>query len=106
MWLDALTDRGRLLVPLTVEFPGMPTGIGKGMTLLVTRSGSEWQARALGAMPVAIYSLRDIRDPGRGPQLRQAMTTGGLLKVMRRRRDKHDLEASCVVHGRGSCLSA
>jgi hypothetical protein len=35
-WLDALTEGGRLLLPLTVEFSGMPAGIGKGMMLLIT----------------------------------------------------------------------
>ena len=41
-WLDALAEGGRLLLPLTVEFPGMPPGIGKGMMLLVTRETSGW----------------------------------------------------------------
>src|SRR5262249_18555577 len=40
-WLDALADGGRLLLPLTVELPGMPASIGKGLMALVTRRGDE-----------------------------------------------------------------
>ena len=105
-WLDALADGGRLLVPLTVEFPGMPAGIGKGMMLLVTRSASEWTARVLASIPVAIYSLKDLRDESLSPALAQAMTSGALLKIRRIRRDAHTPEASCVVHSPGSCLQA
>jgi protein-L-isoaspartate(D-aspartate) O-methyltransferase len=105
-WLDALADGGRLLVPLTVEFPGMLTGIGKGMMLLVTRNGGEWTARGLASIPVAIYSLKDLRDEFLSAKLGQAMTTGALLKVRRIRRDAHQPDSSCVLHGSTSCLSA
>ncbi|HKF67699.1 MAG TPA: methyltransferase domain-containing protein, partial [Vicinamibacterales bacterium] len=30
-WLDVMVDGGRLLLPLTAEFPGMPASIGKGV---------------------------------------------------------------------------
>jgi protein-L-isoaspartate(D-aspartate) O-methyltransferase len=104
-WLDALYDGGRLLAPLTVEFPGMPAGIGKGMMLLVTRSGGDWQARILPTMPVAIYSLKDLRDESLNAKLVQAMTTGALLKIGRVRREMHEPESSCVVHRATGCLS-
>ena len=105
-WLDALDDGGRLLVPLTVEFPGMPAGIGKGVMLLVTRSDGEWTACILPSMPVAIYSLKDVRDESLSAKLGHAMTTGALLKIGRIRRDPHEPDASCVVHAAASCLSA
>ncbi|HET9833211.1 MAG TPA: methyltransferase domain-containing protein [Vicinamibacterales bacterium] len=104
-WLDALADNGRLLVPLTVEFPGMPGGIGKGVMLLVTRRQNEWSARVLSTMPVAIYSLKDLRDESIAGRFGQAMTTGAVLKIRRLRRDAHEAEASCVVHGSMGCLS-
>jgi protein-L-isoaspartate(D-aspartate) O-methyltransferase len=104
-WLDALRDGGRLLAPLTVEFPGMPAGIGKGMMLHVRRSGGEWQSRILSSMPVAIYSLKDLRDESLDAKLVQAMTTGALLKIQRVRRDAHEPEPSCVVHRATGCLS-
>jgi len=104
-WLDALADNGRLLVPLTVEFPGMPGGIGKGVMLLVTRRQNEWSARVLSTMAVAIYSLKDLRDESIAGRFGQAMTTGAVLKIRRVRRDAHEPEPSCVVHSSTGCLS-
>jgi protein-L-isoaspartate(D-aspartate) O-methyltransferase len=129
-WLDALRDGGRLLVPLTGSLSGfpdpnaaklppdamrgnMPAGmkaammanIGKGFMLLVTRAGSDWIARPLPMIPVAIYSLKDVRDETQGASLGQAMISGRLMKVTRLRRDRHDAGESCVVHGATTCLA-
>ena len=105
-WLDALAEGGRLLLPLTVEFPGMPTGIGKGMMLLITRHDSEWRAQLYGTMPVAIYSLKEIRDAALNTSIAEAMTTGALVRATRVRRDEHDRTSSCIVHTPTNCLSA
>jgi protein-L-isoaspartate(D-aspartate) O-methyltransferase len=105
-WLDALADGGRLLLPLTAEIPGMPAGIGKGLMLRVTRCGSEWTARVQTMMPVAIYSLKDLRDDELGAALGRAMMTGTLPKTTRIRRDDHEPSPSCIVHGTTTCLSA
>jgi protein-L-isoaspartate(D-aspartate) O-methyltransferase len=104
-WLDALADGGRLLLPLTVEFPGMPAGIGKGMMLLVMRVGDTWNVRLLATIPVAIYSLKELRDESLAGTIGRAMTTGMLLKAKRIRRDVHDASSSCIVHTSTSCLS-
>jgi protein-L-isoaspartate(D-aspartate) O-methyltransferase len=105
VWLDAMANGGRLLVPLTVEIPGMPDSIGKGLMILVTRNGNDWQARALGTMPVAIYSLKGLREDKLGAALGQAMMSGALMKATRVRRDAHEPSGSCVVHGPSTCLS-
>lgn len=104
-WLDALAGGGRLLLPLTVEFPGMPTSIGKGMMLLITRQGEEWLAQPHGAQPVAIYSLKEIRDAALNASIVQAMTTGALVRAARVRRDSHEPTSSCIVHSATNCLS-
>lgn len=104
VWLDALRDGGRLLVPLTLEVPGMPAFIGKGFVLIVTRRGDEWTARAQGM--VAIYSLKDVRDEAAGAALGKALMSGALMKVGRLRRDAHDAADTCIVHGATTCLSA
>ena len=104
-WLDALADNGRLLVPLTVEFPGMPGGIGKGVMLHVTRRQNEWIARVLSTMPVAIYSLKDVRDEKLGAALGQALMSGTLMKATKIRRDRHEPSTSCALHGPATCLS-
>lgn len=130
VWLDALRDGGRLLVPLTgamAAFPdpaakiapdavkgSMPAGmkaalmanISKGFVLLITRAGADWKARPLPTIPVAIYSLKDVRDELLGAALGQAMMSGRLLKVTRLRRDPHEASESCVVHGPTTCLTA
>ena len=105
-WLDAMADGGRLLVPLTVALPGMPDGIGKGMMLLITRRGDAWEAGVQSTMPVAIYSLKDVRDEQLASALGRAMMTGALLKATTVRRDPHEPAASCVVHGSTTCLGA
>jgi protein-L-isoaspartate(D-aspartate) O-methyltransferase len=105
-WLDALAEGGRLLLPLTAEFPGMPAGIGKGTMLLVTREDSQWHARLCGAMPVAIYSLKELRDEGSSTSLARALTQGTLVQATRVRRDAHDPTGSCIVHGPTNCLSS
>jgi protein-L-isoaspartate(D-aspartate) O-methyltransferase len=106
VWLDALADGGRLLLPLTMEVPGMPAGIGKGLMLLVTRRGDDWAAQVQTTMPVAIYSLKELRDEQLGAALGRAMMNGSMLKTTRIRRDAHEAGTSCIVHGAAACLSA
>ena len=105
-WLDALGDGGRLLLPLTVEVPGMPAGIGKGFMLLVTRHGNQWSAKVQATMPVAIYSIKELRDPELGAALGRAMMNGSMMKAAQIRRDAHDAGTSCIVHGPTNCLSS
>jgi protein-L-isoaspartate(D-aspartate) O-methyltransferase len=102
-WLAALRDGGRLLVPLTGTFPGMPAGIGKGMVLTSQRRGDDWPAQ-LGSM-VAIYSLIGLRDESMEAKLGQAFAGGKWTSVKRLRRDAHEQDATCIVHG-NNCLSA
>ena len=104
VWLDALSDGGRLLVPLTAEFPGMAANLGKGVMLLVTRQGAEWNARIL-PTPVAIYSLQELRDARLTASFAQAMVTGALHRAVRVRRDTHDSGPTCVLHGPQNCVS-
>ena len=105
-WLDALADGGRLLVPLTVEFPGMPPGIGKGVMLLVTRRGADWSAQTLATMPVAIYSMREVRDTSAADRVSAALMNRSLTRISRLRRDRHEPADTCIVHSSGNCLSA
>jgi len=105
-WLDALADGGRLLLPLTAEIPGMPPGIGKGFMLLVTRHGDEWSAKVQATMPVAIYSLKELRDEQLGAALGRAMMNGSMMKAVRIRRDAHEAGTACIVHGPTNCLSS
>jgi protein-L-isoaspartate(D-aspartate) O-methyltransferase len=102
-WLDALRDGGRLLVPLTVTMPGMPGGISKGAVLVARRTGGQWSAQI--SQMVAIYSLVGIRDGGVEAKLGPAFAMGTAAKVTRLRRDRHEPEATCWLHGETVCLS-
>jgi protein-L-isoaspartate(D-aspartate) O-methyltransferase len=103
-WLDALSDGGRLLVPLTGAMPAMGATLGKGMMLRVTRAAPDWTARV--SSMVAIYSLVGARDDAMNAALGRAMMTGALMKATRLRRDSHEAGAECVLHGATCCLSA
>lgn len=104
-WLDVMADGGRLLVPLTTatSMPTMPATIGKGVALLLTRSGSEWAAR-VGSL-VAIYSLVGARDDAMSLKVGKALMSGRWGAVTRLRRDAHDEGPACWLHGPTSCLS-
>jgi len=104
-WMDAMADGGRLLLPLTLEVPGMPAGIGKGYMLSVGREGGMWTAQVRTTMPLAIYSLKEVRDESVASGLAQALRTGSVMQIRRVRRDSHQPTDSCVVHGVSSCLS-
>ena len=105
-WLDRLNEGGRLLVPLTVEFPN--SNVGKGALLKITRRGAAWSAEFVpGAVPVMIYSCLRGRDPVMNEHLLKAFTTGfrRMGEVRSLRLDQHHQESSCWVHTETMCLS-
>ncbi|HYM26105.1 MAG TPA: hypothetical protein VEU08_22965 [Vicinamibacterales bacterium] len=103
-WLDALADGGRMILPLTGTMPGMGT-IGKGVVLLVTRTGGRFDARAI--TMVAIYSAVGLRDSDMNARLGKALMSGPMqwAAIKTLRRDAHDADATCWLHGDGFCLS-
>ncbi|MEZ5320226.1 MAG: methyltransferase domain-containing protein [Vicinamibacterales bacterium] len=109
-WMDRMSDRGRLLVPLTCTMPGppgTPGTLGKGTILRARRdAGGGWSASVGGL--VMIYSLVDLRDESRNGAIGQALGAlmrGGPAPVTRLRRDPHDAGPGCWLHG-PICLSA
>jgi protein-L-isoaspartate(D-aspartate) O-methyltransferase len=102
-WLDAATDGGQLLVPMTFALPGMLAGIGKGMVLHATRTGSDWTARF--SMPVMIYSLIGARSDEAQAALGTALMAGTFQQVKRLRRDPHEPGPACWLHGATNCLA-
>ena len=105
-WLDALATGGRMMLPLTTAMPGLGSTLGKGLVLLITRD----EARAFAARAitvVAVYSALGIRDPEMNERIGKAMMAGSAqwMEVKRLRRDAHEPEASCWLHGRSCCFS-
>ena len=106
-WLDALAPGGRMLLPLTAAMPAMGGTIGKGVVVLVTREHSgEWSARA--QTVVAVYSAIGLRDETMNERVGKALMAGPArwMRVTRLRRDAHDEEASCWLHGPTGCFSS
>jgi protein-L-isoaspartate(D-aspartate) O-methyltransferase len=95
-WLAALKLGGRLLFPLT-------TTHGGAMLLITRQAEEEFPARFL--CRVAFYEFSGARDPGTNDRLAAAFGRdhGASLKTVRR--DAHDEDETCWLHGQGWCLS-
>ena len=103
VWLDALRDGGRMIVPVTFTVDKMPTNIGKGGVFLITRKQDVFHARFLA--PVAIYSAVGVRDAALNEPLLRAFSGMAFFKVRRLRRDIHEPGPACWLHGAGVCLT-
>jgi protein-L-isoaspartate(D-aspartate) O-methyltransferase len=103
-WLDALAPAGRMILPLTATMPAMGP-IGKGFVFLLTRDGGAFTARLSGF--VAIYSAVGIREEWLNAALGKAMMAGPqrAQAITRLRRDTHEPDLSCWLHGATFCLS-
>lgn len=98
-WLDALADGGRLLLPLTAADLSV-----SGFMLRVDRHGNALAARSVGR--VGFYPCIGARTPEGEAALRRALGDPAGQKALRSlRRDTHDADESCWLHGEGWCLS-
>jgi protein-L-isoaspartate(D-aspartate) O-methyltransferase len=98
-WLDSLADGGRLLLPMTVADFAIT-----GFMLRLDRHGDELLARSVGR--VGFYPCIGARTPEGEAALRQALgDTAGQQGLRCLRRDPHDKDESCWLHGDGWCLS-
>jgi len=103
-WLDSLAPGGRLLLPLTVGWPGMGP-LGKGVVVVIARTpdGAGFTAEVLSF--VAIYSAIGLRDAGLEASLGQALRRTSFPNLTRLRRDRHDQTPDCWLHADRFCLS-
>lgn len=101
-WLDALAGQGRLVLPLTATVGAMGP-IGKGLVVLLSREMEQIAARALTF--VAIYSAVGIRDEALNTALGEALKRMPFPRLTRLRREPHEQDASCWLHGDGFCLA-
>ena len=100
LWLDRLRPGGRLLLPITMA---MSPTLGKGVMLKITRKPGGYGV--LFVSFVAIYSAIGARDAQREALLAKAFASGAPIKVKSVRRDRHEHEETCIVHGDDVCLS-
>lgn len=101
VWLDSLSDGGRLMLPLTVARG--PGESGGGFMLRVVREGERFAARFVS--PVAIFPCAGSRDDAMNGKLREALMRGTFASVRSLRRDAHEPAESCWLHGEDFCLS-
>jgi protein-L-isoaspartate(D-aspartate) O-methyltransferase len=100
VWLDALQQGGRLLVPLTVASDA--SGHGGGV-LKITRQPHGLTARFIA--DVKIFPCLGARDPQSNAQVQEAFRRGTWAAVQSLRRDPHDPTDACWLHGSDFCLS-
>jgi len=100
IWLERLRERGHLVVPFTMA---MNPTLGQGVMTKIVRERGAYSAEMV--TPLAIFSGGRMREPELEPVMVKALTSGGLLKLKSVRRDAHEPQETCVVHGREVCLS-
>ncbi len=97
-WLAAVKPGGKLLFPMTVTHgPGV-------MVLLTRKSEVSFEARFL--CGVAFIDFSGARDPQVSSRLSEALKRDQGSPVKSLRRDGHEQEKSCWLHGEGWCFSA
>lgn len=102
-WFEALTPRGRMIVPLTATMG--PSPIGKGPFVLMTGTGDPERLAARIAGFVAIYSAVGIRDDAANAALGKTLARSPFAPIKTVRRDAHDPGPGCWLHSPGFCLS-
>jgi protein-L-isoaspartate(D-aspartate) O-methyltransferase len=101
VWLDCLQPGGRLICYLTVAFDD--SGTGKGAMLKVRREGQTYRARFLA--PVSVFHCIGVRDVAANQRLLGALQRGRWDAVRSLRRDPHDEDDGCWLHGDDFCLA-
>ena len=97
-WLDALADGGRMLLPMTSD------SRRDGFMLRLDRRGDSYSARSAGW--VAFYPCAGARSPEDAAAISRAVADPvGQAAVRSLRREAHDADDSCWLHGKGWCLS-
>jgi protein-L-isoaspartate(D-aspartate) O-methyltransferase len=94
------------MVPLTTVMPAMGSRLGKGLVFLLTRDASgAFAARVVSV--VAVYSALGVRDPELNDRIGKALAAGPArwTAVTRLRRDPHEADETCWLHGRVCCVS-
>jgi protein-L-isoaspartate(D-aspartate) O-methyltransferase len=101
LWLDRLSEGGRLVVPLTMKTT--PT-LGVGLMMKIGRRAERFSAEIVTSL--AIYSCKNARDDQREPLVKTALTTGAFMRMKSVRRDAHEQTDTCMLHGADVCMSS
>ena len=104
LWLDALKEGGRLVLPLTIGFT-LPSGIAmtRGHVFLIERQGEAFAATW--KSPTAIYPCFGAQDAVSEASLKAALARGGHDKVRRLVRTGDVPAETCWASGPGWALT-
>jgi protein-L-isoaspartate(D-aspartate) O-methyltransferase len=111
-WLDALSDGGRLIIPLTTDenFPvagstvfNPATAMRSGAFFCIQRRGASFDARGL--LPTVIIPAQGARDRTAEAALAKAFVRGDWHKVARLVRSEDVPDDQCWLKGHGWCLT-
>jgi len=110
VWLDALAPGGRMILPLTATLaPMAPTSpmanIGKGLLLMLTRTDDPASMTAQMVTFLAIFNAVGARDDALNAELGKALQKMPFPPLKRLRRDAHEREDGCWLHGPAFCLT-
>lgn len=102
LWLQRLSDRGRLVLPLTAAAGSTDAG-GAGIVAKITRAGNGFSVRVVTL--AGIYSCTSVRDSEMNAALGKALATRAFTKLKSVRTDPHPQEDTCLAHRADVCLS-
>jgi len=100
-WLDSLLPGGRLVFPLTIAQGANVHGMG--FMLKVKREPSGYAARFMSS--VMIFPCAGTRNEDANQRLQQSLMKGTWTTVQSLRRDTHEADETCWLHGDDFCLS-
>lgn len=98
VWLQALMQGGRMLLPLTAE-------TRHGTVLRIERLAEPGRYHAAAVSGVSIYPCAGARTPRAARLVARALGKGGQQFVRSLRLDRHAQDATCWLHGDGYCFS-
>jgi protein-L-isoaspartate(D-aspartate) O-methyltransferase len=100
-WLDSLLPGGRLVFPLTIAQGDNVHGMG--FMLKVKREPNGYSARFMSS--VMIFPCAGTRSDEANQRLQQSLMKGTWTTVQSLRRDTHEADETCWLHGDDFCLS-
>jgi protein-L-isoaspartate(D-aspartate) O-methyltransferase len=102
IWLDRLSEGGRLILPMTASgFPNVD--LQHGCVFRIERRGDEFSARRISG--VGIFPCTGARDADSEAALAAAFAKGGAERVTRLYRHLDVREEECWVRGKNWCLA-
>jgi protein-L-isoaspartate(D-aspartate) O-methyltransferase len=99
-WIAALAPGGRLTMPLTVNVPHFPHGVG--IFIRVDRAETSLPVRVVS--PVAIYDCAGARSEEADAELHALLAPGAVARIKALSLDPHPRGPGCVVHVDSFCL--